>query len=160
MATATFTKINDFVENLANAIDANADTFCIALSNTAPGSETPNVPTADNNGVLGNVTQIDAVSDFTTAYTNYTDSLTTDRQLESVTSSQTSGTYTLDAADFTITASGGAISTWRYFYIGDDTVATPADPLVGVWDYGSAIDLADGDTANINFNASGILTIA
>lgn len=155
MATATFSKINDFVENLANAIDANADTFLIALSNTAPSGEGSN-PTADGNGIIGNVTEIDTGR----PYSNYTDSLTTDYTLESVTSSQTSGTYTLDCADFTITASGGAISTWRYLYIFDDTVATPADPIVGVWDYGSAIDLADGDTANININASGLLTIA
>jgi len=153
MATATFTKINDFIENLANAIDANADTFAIALSNTAPSGETPD-PTTDNNGVIANVTQIDAVANLTSAYTNYTDSLTTDRQLESVTSTQTSGTYTLDCADFTITASGGAISTWRYLYVADDTVTSPADPLVGVWDY------ADGDTANININANGLLQIS
>lgn len=152
MATWTFTKINDWLDNLADAdVDADADTFMIALSNTAPSAETSD-PTTDGNGVLANVTQI--------AYTNYTDSLTTDRTLESVTSSQAAGTYTFDAADFTITASGGPIATFQYLYIYDDTATAPADPLVGVWDAGSAIDLADGDTLNVNFNASGIYTIA
>jgi len=151
MATATFSKINDFIENMANAMDMDADTFVCALSNTAPSGETPD-PTTDTNGILGNVTQI--------SYTNYTDSLTTDRTLESVTSGQTGGTYTFDCGDFTITASGGALADWRYFYIADDTVTSPVDPLVGVWDYGSAVSLADGDTANININASGIFTVA
>ena len=152
MATWTFTKINDWIENLANAdVDANADTFAIALSNTAPGSETP-VPTADGNGVLANVTQI--------AYTNYTDSLTVDRVLEGVTSAQTGGTYAFDASNFSITASGGAIATFRYLYVYDDTAAAPADPLVGVWDAGAEINLADGDTLNVNVNASGLYTVA
>ena len=150
MATWTFAKVNDWLENRANAdVDMDADTFAIALSNTAPSAETSD-PTADGNGVLSNVTQI--------AYTNYTDSLTTDRVLEGVTSSQTGGTYTFDAANFTITASGGAIATFRYLYVYDDTATSPADPLIGVWDAGAAVDLADGDKLNVNVNASGLIT--
>lgn len=151
MATWTFTKINDWIDNMADAADMNADSFLIALSNTAPASETSN-PTADGNGVVANVTQI--------SYTNYTDSLTVDRTLESVTSAQSGGTYTFDAANFTITASGGAIATFRYLYIYDDTPTAPADPLVGVWDAGAGVTLNDTDTLNVNINASGIFTIA
>lgn len=148
---ATFSKINDWIESMANGdVDMNADNFSVALSNTAPASETSN-PTADNNGVLANVTQI--------AYTNYTDDLTVDRRLQSVTSSQTGGVYTFDAADFVITASGGAIADWRYLYVYDDTATSPADALVGVWDHGSTISLGDGDSANININASGLFTV-
>jgi hypothetical protein len=126
-----------------------SDTFKVALSNTAPGSESSN-PTSSGNGVLANVTQI--------AYTNYSDDLTTDRTLESVTSSEASGTLTFDAGDFTITASGGAIADFRYIYLFDDTLA--GDPLVCVWDHGSTISLADGDSAAITVNASGIFTVA
>ncbi len=148
---ATFTKINDWLENKANGtVDMNADTFMIALSNTAPASETSD-PTADNNGVLANVTQI--------AYTNYTDNLTVDRTLEGITSAQAAGTYTLDSTvNITVTASGGAIAGFRYIYLYDDTSTSPADPLVCVWDHGSTINLADGDSANLTFNASGIYT--
>ena len=155
---ATYAKINDFIQNLGTnsfaTFNASA-TLEIALSNTAPGSETSD-PRANTNGVLANVTQI--------AYTNYTDSLTTDRQLESVTWTTAGAagtpTTTFDAADFTITASGGAIATWQYLYLFDQATTSPVDALISVWDHGSAISLADGETANINFNASGILTIS
>lgn len=151
MAVWTFTKINDWLDNMADVADVDSDSFRIALSNTAPASEVP-IPTADGNGVLANVTEI--------LYTNYSDSLAVDRTLEGVTSAQAAGTYTFDAANFTITASGGAIPTFQYLYVYDDTPAAPADPLVGVWSAGAAINLADGDTLNVNFNASGLFTIA
>lgn len=148
---AVTTKIRDFIENAMNGpIDMNSDTFRIALSNTAPTSEASN-PTLDGNGILANVTQI--------SYTNYSDDLTVDRQLQGVTSQATGGTYTLDAADFTITASGGALATFRYIYIYDDTPTSPADPLVLLIDNESAISLASGESVTISFNASGILTI-
>ena len=147
---ATFTKINDWVANMANAADMNADSFMIALSNTAPASEAP-IPTSDTNGVLANVTQI--------AYTNYTDDLGVDRTLEGVASTQTGGVYTFNANDIVITASGGAIADFRYIYVYDDTVATPLKPLLGVWDHGTTIALADGSSATITVNASGLFTI-
>ncbi len=122
----------------------------IALSNTAPGSEVSN-PTLDGNGVLANVTQI--------SYTNYSDTLTVDRVLQSVTSNATGGTYTFDAADFTITASGGTLATWRYMYIFNDTPTSPADPLILCIDNESAVSLASGQSITVSFNASGIVTI-
>lgn len=145
---ATFTKINDWLETLANSADLNSDSFRLALSNTAPASETPN-PTTDGNGVLANVTQI--------SYANYSDDLGTDRLLESVTSGQTAGVLTFDFGDVVITASGGAIANFRYIYVYDDTVA--GDPLVAVWDHGSTISLADGSSATLTVNASGAFTI-
>jgi hypothetical protein len=146
---ATFTKINDWLEYLANDADLNSDTFRLALSNTAPGAESSN-PTADDNGILANVTQI--------SYANYSDDLTSDRVLEAVTSTQTGGTLTLDFGDIVITASGGAIADFRYIYVYDDTVA--GDPLVAVWDHGSTVSLADGSSATLTVNASGAFTIA
>lgn len=149
---ATFTKINDFLEGI-NEGEHNlaADTLQIALSNTAPGAETSN-PTSTGNGVLANVTEI--------SYTNYTDDMGTDRVLEGVSSDEASGTYTLDANDIVITASGGALATFRYIYLFNQTSATPADQLIGVWDHGSGITLASGESATIAWNASGIFTIS
>ena len=54
---ATFNKVNDFVANAVHNMDLESDQIVVALSNTAPGSETPN-PASDGNGVLANVTQI------------------------------------------------------------------------------------------------------
>ena len=148
---ATGTKIADWIENMGTVVNMSSDTFKVALSNTAPASEVSN-PTATGNGVLANVTQI--------SYTNYSDNLTVDRTLESVTWAEASGTTKFDAGDFIITASGGALATFRYIYVYDDTPTSPADPLVGVWDHGSGITLADTQTATITFHANGLFTVA
>lgn len=149
---ATATKIADFVEAAMEGVhNLSSDTLMIALSNTAPGSESSN-PTATGNGVLANVTQI--------SYSNYSDDLTVDRTLESVTSDEASGTWTLDSDDILITATGGALPSFRYVYVYNDTPTSPADPLIGVWDQGSTITLAENDTATITINASGLVTVA
>lgn len=148
---ATGTKIADWIENMGTVVNMSSDTFKVALSNTAPASETSN-PTATGNGILANVTQI--------SYTNYSDNLTVDRTLESVTWAEASGTTKFDAGDFIITASGGALATFRYIYVYDDTPTSPADPLVGVWDHGSGITLADTQTATITLHANGLFTVA
>jgi hypothetical protein len=145
---ATFVKINDWMNYAKEDVDTASDTFKLALTLDAPTAGTD--ATADNNGVIANISEI--------TYTNYSDDLTVDRVLESVTSTQTGGTYKFDAGDVVITASGGAIPDFRYVVIYDDTVA--GDPLVGYWDYGSTLSLADTETLTITFGASGIYTIA
>jgi hypothetical protein len=133
---ATFNKFNSFVEALAEGThNLGSDTLTIALTNTAP---------AAGNTVLANITEI--------AYTNVSS-----RVLTSVTSSQTGGTYTLDAADLVLTASG-TVPTFRYVVLYNDTAAS--DELIGYYDYGSAVDLLNGETFTITFDASGILTLA
>lgn len=133
---ATFNKFNSFVEALAEgAHNLGADTLTIALTNTAPVA---------TNTVLTNITEI--------AYTNLSS-----RVLTSVTSAQTSGTYTLDAADLVLTASG-TVPTFRYVVLYNDTATN--DELIGYYDYGSAVDLLNGETFTITFDASGILTLA
>ena len=151
---ATFAKIPDFVEGAMEQehfLGSGGNTIEIALSNVAPGSES-SPTTTSGNGVLANVTVIN--------YANYGDTLGVDRVLESVTSDESGGTWTFDCANFSITPSGGALATWRYLYVFNQTSTTPDDQLIGVWDHGSSIDLADGETANININASGLITIA
>jgi len=144
---ATFNKINDFVVNAVHNMDLESDQLVVALSNTAPGSEvTP--PTGDGDGVLANVTQV--------TYTNLSS-----RNLTTSSSSQTSGTYKLVLADLTLTSSGGSTGPFRYVYIYNDTVTTPADPLVGYYDYGSSLTLQDGDSLTLDFSAAnGVLQLA
>ena len=145
---ATYAKINDWVNLLIESANPDTDNFSIALSNTAPASESSN-PLLDGNGILANVTQI--------AYTNYSDTLAVDRRLEGTAGTSTGGVYKFDADDFTITASGGAIAGWRYLYVFDDTLTD--DPLVAVWDFGSTITLADTNVSQINFAAAGLFTV-
>tara|TARA_E500000318_G_scaffold29371_1_gene29321 strand:+ start:1567 stop:2004 length:438 start_codon:yes stop_codon:yes gene_type:complete len=137
---ASFVKINDFVANAVENMDLQSDQLAIALSNTAPGSESSN-PTADGNGILGNVTQI--------SYSNLSS-----RNLTTSSSSQSGGVYKLILADLTLTASGGSVAAFRYVYIYNDTVTSPADPLIGYYDYGSSLTLNDGDTFTIDFSPS------
>lgn len=137
---ATFNLINDWLDNMVENADLASDQFVVALSNTAPGSETT-PPTGDGDGVLANVTQV--------AYTN----LST-RNITTSSSSQTSGTYSLVLTDLVLTSSGGTTGPFRYVYIYDDTVATPVDPLVCYYDYGSSITLQDGETLTVDFGAS------
>ena len=99
--------------------------------------------------MLANITEI--------AYTNLSGNPTS-RQFTATTSSQTTGTYTLDFADFTLTAAGGALPTFRYVVFYNDTATN--DELIAWFDYGSAVDLADGESLDINFNASGFFTLA
>lgn len=135
---ASFVKINDFVEDLAHKVhDLETDTLTVALSNTAPGSESSN-PTADGNGVLANVTQV--------SYTN----LST-RVITTSDSSVSSGTYKLTLTDLTLTASG-AVATFRYIYIYNDTATN--DELIAHFDYGSGLTLADGESLTLDFDAS------
>lgn len=146
---ATTIKIPDFLLNVFNGnIDMDAVNFEIALSNTAPGSQS-SPPTTPGNGVLANVTQI--------SYTNYGDSLTVDRRLQSVTSALSSGTYVFDAADFTITPSGGALATFRYLYIYAVRATAPINPLMLCIDLDEAVSLAASEPYNISFDALGIL---
>ena len=137
---ASFVKINDFVANAVENMDLESDQLVIALSNTAPSSESSN-PTADGNGILGNVTQI--------SYSNLSS-----RNLTTSSSGQTGGVYKLVLADLTLTASGGSVAAFRYIYIYNDTVTSPADPLIGYYDYGSSLTLNDGDTFTIDFSPS------
>lgn len=144
---ASFNKIADFVLNAVHNMDLESDQIAIALSNTAPGSEST-APTGDGNGILGNVTEI--------SYTNCSS-----RAVTTTSSTQTSGTYKLVLADLTLTASGGSVGPFQYLYIYNDTVTSPADPLIGYYDYGTALTLNDGDSFTVDFSAAnGVLQIA
>jgi hypothetical protein len=145
---ASFTKLNGFVEHLAEKVhNLGSDQIAVALSNTAPGSEsTP--PTGSTAAcILANVTQV-----------SYTYCST--RNVTTSASEQTSGTYKLTLTDLVLTATGGSVGPFRYVYLYNDTPTSPADPLIGYYDYGSSITLASGETFTIDFDGSaGALTI-
>lgn len=137
---ATFTKINDWVEKgfAEGGINLSSDAITIALTNTAPGSES-SPPTSDGNGVLANLTQV--------AYTNLSSRVPTISS-----SSQTSGTYSLVLTDLVMTSSGGTTGALRYVYHYDDTLT--GDPLIQYYDYGSSITLGDGETLTVDYGAN------
>ena len=136
---AAFNKFNIFTyDALAKKHDFTADTFKVALTNTAPTSA---------NAVLADITQISAGNGYTSGGTATSMSLST-----------SSGTAKATGTDVVFTASGGSIGPARYAVLYNSTPV--AGPLVGWWDYGSSITLATSETLTVDFDASnGILTI-
>jgi hypothetical protein len=139
---ATFNKSNQFVEDLCKGVhnftsDATS-TITVALCAAA------NAPVAANS-VLADLTQVE--------YTNLSS-----RVVTGVTAEQTTGTVALTGTDLVLTASG-AVATFRYVALYNDDPTSPADPLIGWYDYGSDVTLANGETFTIDF-ATNILTIA
>lgn len=133
-----FQKFNSFVEAVAEKKhDLSSDTIAVALIAAA------NAPVAAN-GVLADLTQI--------AYTNCSS-----RAVTTTSSSQTNGTYSLVLADLTLTAAGGSVGPFRYVVLYNDTATN--DELIGFYDYGSEITLADGENILLDFVATA-LTLA
>ena len=57
-------------------------------------------------------------------------------------------------ADQSWTAGVGGWTPFRYAVIYDDSVAVPVKPLVGVWDYGSALSMNNNDTFTVDVDAN------
>lgn len=112
-----------------------ADTLKILLTNTAPTAAT---------AVKADLTEIAAGNGYSAGGPTVTAS----------SSAQTSGTYKLVIDDVTITAAGGSIGPFRYFVLYNDTPTSPADPVIGYWDYGSSITLANGESITVDFSST------
>lgn len=136
---ATFNKFNVFVEDLTrekhnlNTAGGGGDTLKILLTNAAPVA---------TNTVKANLTEISAGNGYSAGGPAVTIS----------SSGQTSGTFKMVLDDVTITASGGSIGPFRYFALYNDTEA--ADALIGWWDYGSSVTLANGESITVDFSAT------
>lgn len=135
---ATFNKFNAFVENVAEGVhNLGTGQLVVALTNSAPIA---------TNTVLTDITEI--------SYTNLSS-----RNITTSSSSQTSGLYKLILTDLVLTASG-SVGPFRYIVVYNDTPTSPADPLIGWYDYGSSISLASGETLTIDFDATnGLLNL-
>lgn len=133
-----FNKFQAFVEHVAEGThNLQSNQLVIALTNSAPLA---------TNSVLADLTQI--------SYTNLSS-----RDVTTSSSAQSGGVYKLTCADLVLTASG-AVGPFRYVVLYNDTPTSPADPLIGWYDYGSSISLANLETFTIDFDQiNGVLTI-
>lgn len=148
---ATLNKFQIFVQDLAHAVhdlSVGGDTLRFSLTNTEPS------------------VSLDALlADLPTpiSYTNLSGQPTS-LNITITASAHTTGTFALEASDQTLTASGGTVGPFQFLSIFNlDTVAK-VDPLIGYYDYGSALTLNDGESLTIDFGANGagngnILTI-
>lgn len=139
---ATFNKFNAFVENLAEGVhNLGSGTLKVMLTNSAP---------VNTFTIRTDVTEISAGNGYSAGGATVTTS----------SSAQISGTYRLICADVVFTATG-AVGPFRYAVLYNDTPTSPADPLIGWWDYGSALTLANGETFTVDFNnTDGVLSLA
>src|SRR5687768_11777009 len=141
---AAFVKFQRFATDLAagvhaNALNADTDTLKVYLTNTAPNVATHQVKSS--------LAEIAGGNGYTAGGADALNAATT-----------TSGTITVAGTDIVWTATG-AVGPFRYAVLYNDTPTSPADPLIGYWDYGSAISLANGETFTVDFGAS-LFTVA
>lgn len=142
---ATYVKHDQFVEDVAEKVhNLGTDALKVLLVNSpAP---------AAGDSVKADLTEITAQNGYTAG----------GEAVTVTTSAQSSGTYTLAANQVVFTASGGAFGPFRYPVLYNDDPTSPADPLIGSWDYGSSISLNSGETFTVKFSDASpgtILTI-
>jgi hypothetical protein len=144
---ATFQKFNQFIADVASGVHqlqtGTSHVLKVLLTNTAPVA---------TNAVKADLTEIAAGNGYSAGGTS----------VGTITGSQTSGTFKLvGGTDPAWTASGGSIGPFRYAVLYNDTPTSPADPLIGFWDYGSSISLSIGESFTVDLDQSGgILTLA
>lgn len=134
---ASFFKFHQFVEDLAKGVH-NLDTGTIRVYLTDA------TLSAAADAVKADAAEISTGNGYTGPQT-----VTVDCE-------QTTGTLTMaiSSGDITITASGGTVGPFNAVVLYNDTPTSPADPLIGAWQYGSSITLADGESFLIDFGAT------
>lgn len=129
---ASFNKIQGWVGYLGlAAINLNTDVLKVYLSNATPSASADDVKT--DLAEITNQNGYTAPVDIQNTY------------------SESAGVGTLAAVDVVVTATG-AVGPFQYVPIYDDTHAS--DVLMGWYDYGSALTLANGETLTVDFGAS------
>lgn len=133
---ASFNRYEVFSENLAEKVhNLDADTLMVLLSNTAPNAAT--------HAVKADASEISGGNGYTAGGADTLNATSRSGAVTSVT-----------GTDITWTASGGTIGPFRYAVLYNDTPTSPADPLIGWWDYGSAVTLQIGEQFVVDFGSS------
>lgn len=134
---AAFVKYEQFAVDLAAGVHDLTTAGCtlnIALSDTAPVVAT--------DATLAGITTI--------AYTNITETMPADTT--NVGAETPGGTWDVSGTDITLNATGN-VAQFQYVILYNDTPTSPADPLIGYWDYGSKVNLVNGESFTVNFGA-------
>lgn len=138
-----FNKFQDFAEQLCKGIHqchAAGHTFKIMLTNVAPVA---------TNTIKADLTEITAGGGYTAGGEDVQNDL-----------SEAGGTATCTAVDVTWNGSGGGFGPFRYIVLYNDSATSPADALIGWWDYGSSISLTASDSFNVDFASNTLFTLS
>lgn len=143
---ASFNKYEQFVADLASGVHqlqtGTTHVLKVILSNTTPNATTHTVR-AD-------------VGELTTGggYTSGGASVGT------ITGAETGGVFKLTGGTDPVFTATTGFGPFRYAILYNDTPTSPADPLIGWWDYGSSISLAASETFTVDLDqTNGILTL-
>lgn len=136
---ASYNKFNATVNDLATGVhNLHSNALKVMLTNTLPVAA---------NAVKTDITEISAGNGYSAG--GGAAALSSD--------GQSAGLYTLKLVNVTFTATG-AIGPFRYAVLYNSTAAS--GNLIGWWDYGSAVTMANGDTFTVSFDATnGVLTL-
>lgn len=141
-----FNKFNQFTQDLASAVHqfqtGTSHTLKVALSNTLPVA---------TNTILANITQISNANGYTTGGVS----------VGTITGAQTTGVMkVVGGTDPLWTCATAPMGPFQYAIVYNDTPTSPADPLIGWYDYGSALTLQIGETFTADIDqTNGIFTI-
>jgi hypothetical protein len=139
---AAYNKFQQFSEDLSKGVhNLHADTLKVYLTNVTPD--------AAADAVKADLAEIGAGNGYPAGGIDTQNTV-----------SETTGTMTVAAVDVVFTATGGTIGPFQYAVLYNDTPTSPADPLIGWWDYGSPLTLADGETFTVDFGSNALLTLA
>jgi hypothetical protein len=129
-----FNKFHSFVAARNNGVhNLGAHALKVLLTNTAPLA---------SNTVRANLTEIAAGNGYPAG----------GLPVVVTASGQTAGIYKLEVDDIVLTPTG-PIGPFRYAVFYNDTPTSPADPLIGWWDYGSSISPGLGESFTLDFSA-------
>lgn len=141
---AVFNKFNIFVQDLASGKHqmqtGTAQVFKVYLSNTLPVA---------TNTVYNTPADLSTANGYTAGGVS----------VGTIAGAQTSGTFKfVGGTDPSWTASGGSIGPYQYALLYNSTAS--GTPLIGWWDYGTALTLTNGNTFTVDIDqTNGILTI-
>ena len=126
---ASFVKFQNFVEDLGKGVhDFSTDTLKVYLTNATPS--------VSLDAVKADLAEITAQNGYPAGGTDVTNTWV-----------EATGTATLDGTNVVFTASGGgAFGPFQYMVLYNDTPTSPADPLIGYYDYGSSVSVTDPET--------------
>jgi len=134
---ATFNKFEVLSEHLAEGVhqlQAAGHTLECYLSNT--------VPSAAGDSVKADLAEITNQNGYAAPADTQNDT------------SRAGAVTSVVGTDIVLTSTGAGFGPFQYVVLQNTTPTSPLDPLIGWWNYGSAITPAGGETFTINFGTS------